>query len=143
MSEQENIQVVQKWVEALNAHDVSRFDEYRAPGYLFDVPDFPGPVGVDEEIVYTRGIFQAFSDLHFDPKRTIAQGDFVVVNGVMTGTHDGPMAMSNGQTLPATGKKGAIAVSNTFELADGKIVRNSLYYDNLGMMVQLGLLPGM
>ena len=100
-------------------------------------------MGVDDEIAYTRGVFEAFPDLHFDVKQTVAQGDLVVFNGTMTGTHDGPLAMPNGQTVPATGKKGAVAVSNTFEFANGKIVRNSLYYDNLGMMVQLGLMPGM
>ena len=143
MSEQDNIQVAQKWIEALNAHDVSQFDKYRGPGYLFDVPDFPGPVGVDEEITFTQAIFEAFPDMRFDAKQTIAQGDFVVMNGVMAGTHDGPLAMPNGQTVPATGKKATVPLSDTFEVANGKIVRNSLYYDNLGMMVQLGLMPGM
>ena len=143
MPEQENIKVVQKWVEALNAHDAGQLERYRAPGYLFDVPAFPGPVGVNEEMAYTEGLFQAFSDFHIQTQQTIAQGDHVVINIVMTGTNDGPMVMPNGQTVPATGKKLTVPISNTFELANGKIARNSLYADYLGMMVQLGLMPGM
>ena len=39
------------------------------------------------------------------------------------------MAMPTGQTVPATGKKVTVPVSDTFEFANGKIVRNSLYAD--------------
>lgn len=142
MSEKDNIEVVEKWVEALNAHDASQFDKYRGPGYVADIPAFPGPAGVDQEIAYAQGLFEGFSDMHVDITRTIAQGDFVVIHCIFAGTNDGPMAMPNGQTVPATGKKVAVPVSNTFEFANGKLVRNSLYYDQLGMMVQLGLAPG-
>jgi steroid delta-isomerase-like uncharacterized protein len=142
MSEKDNIQVVEKWIEALNAHDVGQLENYRAPQYLFQAPGFPGPVGVSEEIAYTQGLFDAFSDFHVGVAQTIAQGDFVVANVTMTGTHDGPLTMPNGQTVPATGKKVVVPVSNTLQFANGKIARNSLYADLLGMMAQLGLMPG-
>jgi steroid delta-isomerase-like uncharacterized protein len=141
MAEKDNMQVVEKWIEALNAHDASQLEKYRAPGYLFDAPVFPGPVGVSQEMAYTQGLFEAFSDFHIEVAQTIAQGDFVVANVAMTGTNDGPITMPNGQTVPATGKMVAVPVSNTFQLANGKIVRNSLYADLLGLMGQLVLLP--
>jgi len=142
VAEKENIQVAEGWIEALNAHDVSQFDQYRGRGYLFDVPQSPGPLGVDEEVAYVQGQYEAFPDMRFEMKQTIAQGDFVVMNCILTGTHDGPMRMADGQTVPATGKKVAIPLSNTLEFANGKIVRNSIYYDTLGAVVQLGLAPG-
>ncbi len=142
MAEKDNIQVVEKWVDALNAHDVRQLVNYRAPKYLFKAPGFPGPVGVSEEIAYTQGLFDAFSDFHVEVAETIAQGDLVVANVTMTGTHDGPMTMPNGQTVPATGRKVALPVSNTLQFADGKIARNFLYSDLLGLMGQLGLMPG-
>jgi len=141
MSEKENIQVAERWIEALNAHDVSQFDKYRGPGYLFAAPQLPGPVGVDQEVAYVQQQYEAFPDMRFDAKQTIAQGDFVVLNGIITGTHDGPLPMANGQTAAATGKKVAMPLSNTLEFANGKIVRNSIYYDILGAVVQLGLMP--
>jgi steroid delta-isomerase-like uncharacterized protein len=143
MSERENIQIVQKWVEALNAHDVIQLEKYRAPQYVFQAPGFPAPVGVNEEAAYTQGLFDAFADFHVEVAQTIAQGDFVVANVTMTGTHDGPMTMPNGQTVPATGKKVALPVSNTLQFANGKIAGNYLYSDLLGLMAQLGLMPGM
>ena len=66
----------------------------------------------------------------------------MVFNGTVTGTNDGPMATATGDTMPPTGKKVAVPVSNTFEFANGKVVRNSIYCDRLGMMAQLGLMPG-
>ena len=143
MSEQENIRLAEKWIEALNAHDVGLFDQYRAPEYVADIPTFPGPVGVAEEVVFTQGLFEAFPDMHADMNQRIAQGDFVVVNLTFTGTNSGPLAMPGRPTMPATGKKVTVPVSNTFEFADGKIVRNSIYYDQVTMMAQLGVMPGM
>ena len=66
MAEQDNIRVVEKWVEALNTHDASQGEKYLAPGYVFDVSDFPGPAGADEEVAYARGLFQAFADFHIE-----------------------------------------------------------------------------
>ena len=143
MPEKENVQVVTKWIEAVNAHDASRFEQYRAPAYLSEIPIFPGPVGVDEEVAYSQGLFEAFPDLHVDIKQTIAQGDFVVAELTFAGTHEGPLTMPGGPTVPPTGKKVVVPVSNTFKFADGKVARNSLYYDQMTMMAQLGLAPGM
>jgi steroid delta-isomerase-like uncharacterized protein len=139
MGQKENIQVAEKWIEALNAHDVNRLSEYRALGYLFQAPPFPGPVGPSEETAYTQGLFDAFSDFHLEVVETIAQDDRVVVNCTTTGTHNGPLAMPDGQTVPPTGKKMKIPCSITLHLANGKTAGNSLYYDQLGLMAQLGL----
>jgi steroid delta-isomerase-like uncharacterized protein len=142
MAEKANIQVVEKWIEALNAHDAQQMEQYRAPGYMFEAPVFPGAVGVEQDTVFTQGLFEAFPDMRVDVKQTIAEGDLVVINMTVTGTHSGPMNMPNGQTIPATGKKISVSGSNSFELANGRILRNSLYYDQLGLMAQLGLAPG-
>ena len=88
-------------------------------------------------------MFDAFPDMHVDVKQTMAQGDLAAIEFTFAGTHEGPMAMPSGPTVPATGKKVIAKGCNTFEFANGKIVRNSLYWDQLGMMARMGLMPGM
>jgi hypothetical protein len=36
----------------------------------------------------------------------------------------------------------ALPVSNTFQVAKDKVTHLSIYYDQMGMMAQLGLAPG-
>jgi steroid delta-isomerase-like uncharacterized protein len=142
MSEQENIRIAETWMEAVNAHDVSPLENYRAPGFVVEDPGHPGPVGADEENAFLRAIFEAFPDVHWETRQTVAQGDFVVLNLIMSGTQAGPMTLPD-QTLPATGKKMAMPMSNTMQFNNGKVVHASLYYDRLGMLAQLGLMTGM
>jgi steroid delta-isomerase-like uncharacterized protein len=142
MSEQENIRIVEKWVEALNAHEVSRLVDYRAAAYSFEVPDLPGSVGVDEETAWTIQLFDRFPDFHIDVAETIAQGDYVVINFTVSGTNEGALQMPTGETVPPTGRKVVAAGSNTLQFKDGKVARNSIYYDQLGVLAQLGLMPG-
>jgi steroid delta-isomerase-like uncharacterized protein len=142
VSEKDNIKVAERWIEALNAHDASQLEKLAGPGYVFDAPVFPGPVGADQHTVFSHTLFDAFSDFHIERKQTIAQGDLVVDNITVTGTHDGPLNMPDGQTIPPTGKKVMFPVSNTFQVKNGKVAHLSIYYDQMGMMAQLGLAPG-
>ena len=129
MSEQDNIRIAEEIFEALNARDLSRASQHQAPGYTFEAPGLPGPVGPDEEAAYLQGFLDAFPDLHFELTHKIAQGDFVVTNWVGTGTHEGPLRTPSGDSLPATGRKGANFGSNTMEFENGKVVRNRSYWD--------------
>lgn len=143
MSEQDNIRIAVEGFEALNAHDVSRMKESRASGYVFEGPGGSGPAGSDEEAAYLQGFIDAFPDLHFDLTHKIAQDDVVVINWVVTGTHDGPLRTPSGGSVPATGRKGSVPGSNTIEFKDGKVVSNRSYWDMASLLAQLGLMPGM
>jgi len=141
MSTENNTQVVEKWFEALNANDTDGLEQYRAPGYEFVAPTSQEPIGAAEETASTKALHAAVSDVHYVANETVAQGDLVVVNGVMTGTNDGPYVLPDGTTFPASGRPVTLPFSNTFKFANGKIVRNTLYYDMSGPMVQMGMTP--
>jgi steroid delta-isomerase-like uncharacterized protein len=138
MSEQDNIRIAEKWLEALAAHDLARMQDLRAPGYVVEHPALPGPVGAEEEDAYIRRLTEAFPDWRWEDVQTIAQGDFVVINGIRRGTQSGPMGGSWDEILPATGKKLALRISTTLQIENGKIVHSSVYYDRFGMMKELG-----
>ena len=102
----------------------------------------PEPVDAAGRDVSMEGMWTAFSDLTFQTVQTIAQGDYVVLNWICTGTHDGPLASATGETVPATGRKVAAPGSVTIEFKDGKIVREQSYFDVMGMAARLDLVPG-
>jgi steroid delta-isomerase-like uncharacterized protein len=138
MSEQDNIRIMEQWIEALGAHDVAQMQDLRAPGYTVEHPALPGPVGAEEEDAYIRRLTEAFPDWRWEEVQIIAQGDFVVANGIRRGTQSGPMGGSWDEILPATGKKLALRISTTLQIENGKIVHSSVYYDRFGMMKELG-----
>jgi hypothetical protein len=60
---------------------------------------------------------------------------------IFVGTHTGPFPLPDGTELPATGKRVEVSGMEFVQMRDGKIVVDNLYYDNLSIAAQLGLLP--
>ena len=143
MSEQENIRVAEKIFEAINAHDVSRVEDYQTDDYKFDGPGINGVVNSDQATAYVQGFFDAFPDLHFELKQKIAQGDYVVINWVASGTHTGALRTPTGATIPPTGKKVVVPGSNTYQIKNGKAAVGQTYWDMVTLLAQLGMMPGM
>lgn len=63
----------------------------------------------------------------------IDQGDFV-------GTHTEPLKLPDGQTDPPTGKRIRVRAPDVATVREGRIVRHDFYFDQLDMLVQLGLM---
>jgi steroid delta-isomerase-like uncharacterized protein len=143
MSEQENTRIVEKLFEALNAHDLGRYPELLSPDYQADQPGAAAPLTNEQNNAYTQGFIDAFPDLHFDTRQIIAQGDFVVINWMGSGTHKGGLRTPTGAVIPPTGKHAMVPGSSTYQFKDGKIVRFSGYWDMVTLLSQLGLMPGM
>ena len=57
-----------------------------------------------------------------------------------TGTHTETLASPEGD-IPATNKSVDGRAVELTRVADGKIVENHLYYDNMELLTQLGLIP--
>jgi hypothetical protein len=71
--------------------------------------------------------------------RTYADGNVVVVQLALQGTHDGPLQLPFGE-LPATGKHMDAPCCDVFELEDGKIKRFDCYPEGSIIFAQLGVL---
>ena len=142
MSEQENIRVAEKSIEAMNSHDLSRDDLFNED-FQAEVPGAQGGFNREQSRANSEIFIAAFPDLHFEVVRRIAQGEYVVFNWVSTGTHTGSLRTPSGNMIPPTGKKGTIYGSTTYRIRDGKISNTWTYWDMAAMLAQLGLLPPM
>jgi ketosteroid isomerase-like protein len=84
----------------------------------------------------------AFSDMHRELYRVYADGDVVVVQLALQGTHDGPLQLPIGE-LRATGKRMDAPCCDVFELEDGKIKRFDCYPEGSVIFAQLGVLTNL
>jgi steroid delta-isomerase-like uncharacterized protein len=86
-----------------------------------------------------RNYATAFSNMHRELFHLYADGDVVVVQLALQGTHDGPLQLPFGE-LPATGKPMNAPCCDVFELEDGKIKRFDCYPEGTVIFAQLGVL---
>jgi predicted ester cyclase len=71
----------------------------------------------------------------------VEQGDAFCDEWNIVATHTGPLTLPDGTQIPPTGKRVEIRGMEFCQVRDGKLVIDNLYYDNLTLLAQLGLLP--
>jgi steroid delta-isomerase-like uncharacterized protein len=118
--------------------DLDAYDELIAGGYVnhnIPVPGIAGDkAGFKQLVEATRG---AFSELHVDVEDLVAEGDLVVF-------HDHVTAKSTGEFfgVPPSGKLLGWTEIHFLRVADGQIVEHWTNFDQLGILTQLGAIPG-
>jgi steroid delta-isomerase-like uncharacterized protein len=92
-----------------------------------------GPEAIKEHI---RGWIAGFPDLHFSIEQIFSEGERVVMQLLMEGTHQGAWL-----GIPATGKKLSIRMFTIHRVVDGRIVEDWVLVESLGVFQQLGVIP--
>jgi predicted ester cyclase len=86
---------------------------------------------------FLPGWVRASSDIRITGPRYLYAGHAVVCTFTVVGTHDGPLG-----PLPATGNRFALPLCELWHFdAGGRVVGGDLYYDQVSLLTQLGLLP--
>ncbi|GGV02859.1 ketosteroid isomerase [Streptomyces albospinus] len=94
--------------------------------------------GPDELGKTVEAYAKAFPDMHRELERFYLDGDVVVVQLRLQGTHLGPLELPSG-TVPPTGRRMDAPCCDVFELVDGKIKRFDCYPSGTVIAAQLGL----
>jgi steroid delta-isomerase-like uncharacterized protein len=138
MSAEENKALVRRWVEeVVNKHSLAAIDELVDPNAV-DHAALPGqPQGIEGIRQFFRGFFTAFPDLQATVEDIIAEGDKVVARSTARGTHRGEFL-----GLAPTGRQITVSSIDIARLANGKQVEHWGQFDTLGLMQQLGAVPG-
>jgi steroid delta-isomerase-like uncharacterized protein len=121
--------------EAMNNRNFEVLPQYLAPSYTNHSMPMPmnGPEGMKAVLSM---FFAAFPDMHVTVQDVAVEGNVAFGRGYWTGTHRGDF---NG--IPATGKQVKVEFIDCWHFANGKATDNWVQMDNLGMMVQLGVIP--
>jgi steroid delta-isomerase-like uncharacterized protein len=72
--------------------------------------------------------------------RVVETDDTVVIEGVYSGTHTGPL-VGPGGTIEASGNDFAFTFCDVFTFRDGLCVSHHIYWDNMSLLAQLGVIP--
>jgi len=95
----------------------------------------------DLKAKYFDALLEAAPDRVSIVDSLFAEGDLVAEEGRYTGTHTGTLRNPGGVEIPATGKRLDFPFSAVFRVENGKIASIRLYYDQLEVLTQLGLVP--
>ena len=107
-------------------------------GYWWDVP--AGVKYHGDDIARAADIYSAaFPDMHRALDELYVDGDVVVVQLSLNGTHQGDLPIGLG-TIPATGKEFHVPCVDVFRLEEGKVSAFDCYYAGTIMLAQLGVL---
>ena len=135
-----HLTLVDRHYAQINRNDFSDATELFSPDVVTQVPDAGRLTGIEPFIAYGQAFLRAFPDGRIHGDRYLVSGDRVVVEGRFTGTNTGPLQTPAGE-VPPTGRGMVLPFADVFLVTDGRITEHRVYYDTLGLMAQLGLMP--
>ena len=138
MSESENRAVVQRFLEeVINEGRLEQADEIVAEDFV-ELDPLPGQRQGREGLKEVIGMLRAaFPDMHWVVDEMIAEGEKVVTRFTWTGTQQGTF-----MGIPATGRSVVVKGVVIDRIVGGMMTDSRILMDTMGMMQQLGVIPG-
>src|SRR5215203_272296 len=139
-SNQANEEVVrQLFDQVLNQGNMDLIDDLFTPDFVLHPSSDPAQDvrGQDGVMGFVMGVRAAFPDIVYTIDDLISEGDSVVVRWTNRGTHQGDFL-----GITATGIPVSIGGGDVFHLEGAKLKEGWTFPDNLGLLVQLGVIPG-
>ncbi len=132
--------VLDRNITALNARDIDGYLANQRPDVEFVLPGDVTLHGRDQVRHYTEALWKAFPDGKLAFGEQVFAEDAAATELVFTGTHTGPMMTPNGP-IPPTGKRVTTHSVSILRIKDDLIASEHVYFDQLEMLTQLGLMP--
>jgi len=124
MSPEENKELIQQGIDALNHRDMERYFAMYAPTCVFYEPPSQ-PFGVERDRQNAERAFTDFPDMRLTIDDMVGEGEKVVVRWTCRATH------------APSGKSAAWTGVSCMRLVDGKVVEDWVHSDLLGLQQQL------
>lgn len=129
--------VATSYFDAIARRDVDAAVAHWAPDGIDDVVPMRVYRGHDEIRGFLAGLASAFPDLDMRIERVTAGDGVAVVEWRMTGTFTGAQY----EGVDPTGRQIEHRGADCIEVEDGRIIKNTAYYDASTVARQVGLLP--
>jgi steroid delta-isomerase-like uncharacterized protein len=104
---------------------------------VHDIPLGTTHEGVDAFTEWMREVREGFPDFRVETQDVVVGESKLVAQWVATGTHDGPLSIG----AEPTGRQADWQGATVYAVADGTVTEAWWYYDMLGILEQLGLVP--
>jgi predicted ester cyclase len=133
---EENKALVRRFYEEIDQGNLAAMDELVAEDYVnHHPPPFPGLAPGLEGLKQAFKIFWEATPGHHEIEDQIAEGDRVVTRLTAHGRHEGELP----GPIPPTGKELHMPAVAIHRIADGKLAEHWSGTDELGLLVQLGV----
>jgi steroid delta-isomerase-like uncharacterized protein len=135
-----NRELLDRYVERYNAGDLDGVIDLYADDAVQKMPDgtFEGRSAIRDRLAQE---LDGFTDVNHTVRSFLEEGDSFADEWTFAGTHTRLFVLPDGTELHPTGKRVEIAGMELVRVRDGKVVLNTLYYDNLAVAAQLGVIP--
>ena len=134
-------QVATVFIDGFNSHDERRIREGYADNVVFEAPGGVRLKGADAATEYSMGFVRAFPDVRITLTNLVASDDGVAFESYIEGTHQDTLEGPGG-AIPATNRRVTGKGAEFIRIQDGKVAEERLYYDQLDLLTQLGVMPG-
>jgi len=135
-----NKATVRRMLERLNAGDVAGFISAVAPDYVRhcqamppDLQEIRGREVMEQWLLANQ---TTFPDYREEIEWLVGEGDYVAWRSRGTGTQSGALG-----PFPATHKRMDVVIIGMHRFEGGRVVETWTSWDNLAVLMQLGLLP--
>ena len=140
MTSSASADVIRRENEIANRHDLEAWVDC----YRMDATNHGRLAGRDGHRQIFHSLVTAFPDLHFELREIVADGDRLMCEIIMSGTHLGtpdlPILGGLLVGIPPTEKRFTVQTIHFYRVDGDKIVEHRAVRDDLGIMQQLGLI---
>jgi steroid delta-isomerase-like uncharacterized protein len=135
--------VLERAIDHWNAGDREAWAALYAEDVVYEAPGGQRISGIaDLKEKYFDALVNAAPDRVSRDIILYADGEHVVEQARYVGTHTGLLRSPDGMEVPATGKEFDFPFVGIFHVQGGKIRSIRIYYDQIELFTQLGLMPG-
>jgi steroid delta-isomerase-like uncharacterized protein len=132
--------VAEEFVEAFNAHDEARIRGLDRDDVSFEGPGDVTLTGPEATTAYAMGWIHAFPDARIRVRNTVVGDGWAVQEFTFEGTHEDTLVGPGGE-IPATHRHLSGRGVQIMKVDGGKIADVRLYFDQVDVMTQLGVMP--
>ena len=133
-------QVGADFVAAFNAHDETRIRELNGENTILEAPGDVHVEGREAATQYAMAWLRAFPDATITVTNELASGDWVAQEFIFEGTHEDTLSGPGGD-IPAMHRHLKGRGVQIFRVEGDAVVDTRLYFDQVQVMTQLGLMP--
>jgi steroid delta-isomerase-like uncharacterized protein len=133
-------EVGRRFIDAFNAHDQQGIRELNADDAVFEAPGEVKVEGGDAATEYAMAWVRAFPDARITVHNEVVADDWVVQEFTFTGTHQETLLSPTGE-IPATHRTLNGRGVQIFRVEGETVADTRLYFDQVQVMTQLGLMP--
>ena len=126
-------------LRGVQPRDFDAYDDMFADDVAFESVGGVSGTGVETVKFFDNIWVNAASDWNIEGIYHLRDGDRVVCHNRASGIHDGTLLLPDESEVPATGNKVDAKYFASFEVRDGKIVSELIYFDRIILVEQLRL----